>query len=155
MQELFEAVKAWPVIVQGALGSALFSLVLILAERIRKLATAQYSKHSKSNRLSYLINEQARLEAILADTREDQVVVLTFIFYRASRPALKAAMWLLFGLTMDTMFSPAGLIGYTVSLFYLMRSYALVAPITDEEPAEKLKAVNEEIEKLEGKVPVK
>lgn len=154
MQELIDAIKAWPIIIQGALGSALFWLVLLVAEQARRVAAAEYSKRSRSNRMTWLVNEQIRLRAVLAETSEAQTVALAFVFYRASRPALKAGMWLIYGLMMDSIFSPAGLIGYLVSLFYLIRAYALVGPIdTNGDLKARLKNVDEELESLEARAP--
>lgn len=60
-------------------------------------------------------------------------------------------MWLIYGLMMDSIFNPAGIIGYLVCLFYLLRAYALVGPVDLNGDLDgRLKAINEEVASLEA-----
>jgi hypothetical protein len=148
MNELIDAIKAWPVIVQGALGSALFWLVLVLGQRIRAAIAVKHSHYSKTARLSWLVSEQIKYSAFTATTMESQSHHITFLLYRASRPALKSLMWLIYGLVMDSIAHPAGVIGYMVSLVFLFRAFEIIGPVVNDNPQETLKSINEEIEKL-------
>lgn len=150
MNELIEAIKAWPIIIQGALGSALFWLVLLFAQLARTHISAKYSLHSRDSRMSWLINEQIKLEAYCAESGIPQIETLVWLFYRASRPFLKSLMWLVYGLVMDAIVSPAGVIAYIVCISYLFKAFQVIRPIEDKiDPAEKLKKINDEIDKLE------
>lgn len=149
MNELIDAIKAWPVIVQGALGSALFWLILVAGQRIRSAIAIRHSHYSKAARLSWLINEQTKLEARNAETLEEQSSNVIFLLYRASRPFVKSLMWLIYGLIMNSIAEPAGLIGYTVSLFFLFKAFEIVGPFeSSDDPKGELHAINEEIQQL-------
>jgi hypothetical protein len=150
MNELIEAIKAWPIIIQGALGSALFWLVLVLAQWARTHISAKYSLHSRDSRLTWLVNEQTKIEACTAASGIPQIETLAWLFYRACRPFLKALMWLVYGLIMDSIVSPGGVIAYIVCISYLLKAFQIVGPIEDQtDLPEKLKKINDEIDKLQ------
>ena len=149
MNELIEAIKAWPVIIQGALGSALFWLVLVLIQWAQARISTSYSHRSKATRLAWLVNEQTKYEAFTAEPGLSQIESLCFLFYRAARPLLKALIWLVYGLTMDAIINPAGLIAYMVCLYYLFRAFEVFAPIdTKVDAHERLQQITDEISKL-------
>jgi hypothetical protein len=148
MNELNEATKAWPIIIHGALSSALFWLVLVIFQWARSRISDSFSHHSKATRLSWLINEKAKYEAITSDSGLPQIESLLFLFYRASRPLLKSLMWLVYGLTMDAIISPVGVFAYMVCIYYLFKAFEIVAPLEDKiDPHKRLKEITDEISK--------
>lgn len=150
MNELIEAIKAWPVIVQGALGSALFWLVLVVAQRARTRISKSYSHHSKSARITWLINQQTKYETYSSQGGIPTIEGLNLIFYRAARPFLKSLMWLVYGLIMDALESPAGVIAYLICLSYLFKAFEIVGPIDEQvDPQAKLKEIQDELAALE------
>lgn len=64
MDQLITAIKEWPVILQGALGSALFSLFLWLAAWARKHISLSYSRHSVDSRKTWLINQIVKYQLL-------------------------------------------------------------------------------------------
>lgn len=151
MQELIDAVKAWPVIVQGALGSALFWLVLLIGQSLTTRITRNYSNHSKQARLSWLISEQAKCLAKASASHVEFAAFGTILIYRSSRHLLKAFMWLAMGLVFQSLFLPAGTIGFLGCLYYLFKAAEIVAPLDEEKHSvAELAKIAEEIKKLEN-----
>jgi hypothetical protein len=149
MQELIAAVKAWPIIIQGALGSALFWLVLLLGQKGVQALARKYSHMSKKARISWLISEKARCLASMSEDHDSFATYATVMLYRASRHLLRALMWLVLGLTATTMFSWLGIVGYVGCLYYLFKSYEIVAPADiSRDSAERLTQVEIELDKL-------
>lgn len=150
MHELVEAVKAWPVIVQGALGSALFWLVLLFGQRAAHATARRYSHISKNARMSWLINEQTKCLASIAKPPEAFATFAIILLYRSSRHVLKALMWLVLGLLASTLSSWLGCIGFVGCLYYLFKAYEVVAPLDSEAHNEaRLVELNAEYKKLD------
>ena len=63
MTESINLVKAWPVIIQGALGSALFWILLVVAQRAFNFTSEYFSKRSKEqSRLNKVQEDLAKLQ---------------------------------------------------------------------------------------------
>lgn len=151
MTELIEAIKAWPVIIQGALGSALFSLVILISQWVWKRCASSYSHHSKSARISWLISQCIRYEACLAEPGVPTIEAMVWILYRASRSFIKALLWLVYGLIMNSLLPLAGVIGYAVCIWYLFRTFQIVGPIDNQGNAEdRLQVLQKELVTLKG-----
>ena len=150
MHDLIEAIKAWPVIIQGALGSALFWLVLAGGQKLFLFVSKQFSHVSKQARRSWLISARMKYQGAVADTEIGQIAGATMLVYRASRHTLRALMWLTLGLMFESFLSPIGIIGYGGCLYYLFRAYGVVSPIdSDEDLTAALEKVNAEYAELE------
>ena len=150
MQELIDAIKAWPVIVQGALGSALFWIFLLVGQKLAMYAAGKYSHISKKARISWLTNEQAKCCASLTQSSEEFATYATIILYRTSRHLIKAAMWLVLGLISQSILSELGIVGFVGSLYYLFKAYEVVAPMNDDKyNQERLDQISAERKRLE------
>jgi hypothetical protein len=149
MQELIDAVKDWPVIVQGTLGSALFWLILVCSQFINSRIAEIYSKHSRAARLSWLISAQAKYASEENDI--ETIMSMTTLVYRSSRYLYKALLWLVLGLIFESFLLPADIIGFCGCLYYLLKAYEVVSPIEAHENTEEiLKKINEEIKAIES-----
>ena len=149
MQELIDAVRAWPVIIQGALGSALFWLVLLIGQALTGRIAKGYSSHSKQARLSWLISEHAKCMANEATSDTEFSAFALILLYRSTRHLLKALMWLSMGLVFQSLFLPAGTVGFLGCLYYLFKAAEIVAPLDDEKhSAEQLAKISKEIMEL-------
>jgi hypothetical protein len=51
MEQVVEIILAWPAIVQGALGSGLFWLILLLGQKSSSVSTSKYLRFSNKQRL--------------------------------------------------------------------------------------------------------
>lgn len=150
MQELINAVKEWPIIIQGALGSALFWLILLCGQFITSKITSTYSYHSKRARLSQLISARNKYLADITTSDTVHISCVVVLLYRTSRHLFRSLMWLVMGLIFQSFFMPAGIIGFCGSLYYLFKAYEIVSPIEYEEDSEAtMKKIDEEISELE------
>jgi hypothetical protein len=95
MQELIDAIKAWPIIIQGALGSALFWLVLVVGQKITNALSIRFSTQSKSRRRARLVNQGLRLRALIAGDGPDRAQTTYFfsaLLYRASQAVTRRSI---------------------------------------------------------------
>ena len=149
MYELIEAIRAWPVIVQGALGSALFWVILVCAQYSTTRLSKTYSRHSKRARIGWLTARKAK---VLAHTRGDAAdfsVYATILLYRASRDLFKGLMWLAMALVFQSMFAPAGIVGFLGCLYYLLKGSEVVGVVEGiENPEQELEKILEELREL-------
>jgi hypothetical protein len=150
MQELIDAVKAWPIIIQGALGSALFWLILLCGQYVTSKISSAYSHHSKRARLSQLISARNKYLGDITTSDTELMACVVVILYRSSRHLFRSLMWLVMGLVFQSFFMPAGIIGFCGSLYYLFKAYEIVSPVEYGEDSEAtLKKIDEEIAELE------
>ncbi|MNZ96979.1 hypothetical protein D3C78_1161990 [compost metagenome] len=150
MHELLEAVKAWPVIVQGALGSALFWLILLAAQKITAIVSEAYSRHSTTARRSWLITTELKYSGAISGDVEEQARNATMLIYRSLRFLYKGIMWLTLGIAVELTLEISGIIGYAGCIYYILQAYSVVAPIDpDEDWHKRLDNIRKELSELE------
>jgi len=147
MQEIINIIKEWPVIVQGALGSGLFWLTLLIGQKIIEFLSYRYSKHSTKTRKTWLINRTAVIGLRLSYSVEEQGVYTSILLYRASRFLFHALMWLALGLTVQVIFVPLSIIGFLGCLYYLIKGISVVGASSksEKELEKELKSIHEEL----------
>ena len=150
MQETINIIKEWPTIIQGALGSALFWLILIFSEKLFVFLSKKYSIHSKKSRKTWIINRMAAIGLSTAKTNESQIYFIIGLGYRSSRFLFKALMWLTLGLIFQTILQPLSIIGFIGCLYYLIKGYNVVKGTeeNEEELLEELKSLKSELHTL-------
>jgi hypothetical protein len=151
MQELLLAMQAWPTIVQGALGSALFALIVTLGQYLNKYIIAKYSHHSKISRATWLRNRIIQSRAKLSTSYSEDGAYAALLIYRASRPLFKSLIWLSLGLMSQVLSMPISAVGFAGSIYYLFQGYNIVAPLKDND-VKKLQAQLKEAEIELGKI---
>lgn len=145
MQELIEAVKAWPVIVQGALGSGLFWLVLLVGQKATAAASEAYSRHSKASRIGWLVTASIRYQAAI----DNDPSYAAMLIYRSARHLYKGIMWLALGFSIQSILDIGGIIGFAGCIYYLLTAYEVVAPMDPGEDREKkLEQIRKELSDL-------
>ena len=154
MLDLLAAIKDWPVIVQGALGSALFALTFKVAQRALSWILSISSTASGKRRLSYLLTIKLRLEAVSTKDHISRTFYTTMLWHRASRDVIRGLIWLTLGLVTSSFVSVFGIIGYLGCLYYLFFALEVVKPVALEgkDAQEHLKEVNDAIEILKRKL---
>lgn len=152
MKELIEAMKAWPIIVQGALGSALFWVILVFAQKSFDFCSKLYSTHSASSRKSFLISKFVKLNAFITGNQFD----ISAVMYRSLRFLYKSLMWLALGFIFENLFSIGGVIGFVGCFYYLSKAYQLVSPLDEDinKSLEERDKVKEELKTM-GVVDIK
>lgn len=144
------AVSDWPVVLQGALGSALFATLLFGGQRATAALSGWMRSRSKLSRQEYLFELLLRLEAVSSTESVDTAKYAAVLVYRAMRHLMKALIWLTLGLAMGSVISVLGIVGFAGCLFYLFKSLNVLAP-TELTPdvAQKVAEARAELEQLE------
>ncbi|WP_273984237.1 hypothetical protein [Vibrio parahaemolyticus] len=152
MENLINMIKDWPVIVQGALGSGLFWLILLVGNKLQSAFSQKYSTYSVKSRMNWLRSEQCKHRAAFSRDATEQTLWTTALIYRASRDVIRAIMWLSMGLIFQSFFMPMGVVGFIGALHYLFKAYDVVSPFDKGKlTTEDLDKINEELKVLKQK----
>jgi len=150
MEEFIEAIKAWPVIVQGALGSAAFWLLLNLGQWLTERTSKSTSSFLHKTKKSALINERMRLGALKAQGR-DKALFASFLVYRMSRPLIIALIWLVLGQIFNSVIGVFSIIGYLGAIYYLFVALGIVKAVNyDGDIDARIKDIKDELNKIEN-----
>lgn len=149
MTELWEAIKAWPTIIQGAAGSALFALVLFIGQRASTWTAQRIASVSINRRRSSLVSRIARIRAGQATENSDRSYYAAILWLRASRNVIKGLIWLALGLCFGSFAGAFGVVGYLGCIFYLFGALDVVKSIKKEECSDQqLALLEQELESL-------
>lgn len=149
LDRLVAAVTDLPVILQGALGSALFALALFGGQRISVLVGSQFAKSSRKRRKVYLIEQQIKYNVVKSKEYAARGAFVSLLVYRASRSLFKALIWLTLGIAFGTMKEVLGLVGYCGCLYYLFAGLNTVTgPESVPDADAKLQEIKTELETL-------
>jgi hypothetical protein len=146
--EIIEVIKDWPVIVQGALGSFAFWLLLRVASSSFNWLTELYEQLSKRSEAASLRDE---VIVILANTSEQDQAghYASLILYRAARHIIDAFLWVTAGLALSNFAGDLSIIGFIGGGYYLLRAKQVVGPYDyDGDKDERLSEIRCRIEEL-------
>lgn len=150
MERFLTAVKDWPVIVQGALGSALFALTLYLGQKLFHYASEHFVALSSNRRKKQLRHKIVRLNVYLAKDYAERSYYTSLTWIRASRELARALLWLALGLITGSIFGVLSIVGYLGCIYYLFATLNVVGPMTvGNDAEEELRKLYEELKKLE------
>ena len=113
---IIQEILSWPAIIQGALGSALFSLIIIIGGYITKLSLSRIKKHK---------NDMLSIDEILKDAIQTQdITYMKFYFlgtiYASLHYIIKAFLFLVIGFFLNDFIPVFGFIGYLGGFIYLL-----------------------------------
>jgi hypothetical protein len=146
MEKLLIAIQDWPVLIQGALGSALFAFVLFAGQKLTANLSDRYVNHSKQSRETRLRNQIIRLSALLAKDNSERAFLSSVLWLRASRDVIKAFIWLALGLSSASFLPALGTVGYIGCIYYLFSALDVVKGISYDGN------VGEQIAKLQAEI---
>ncbi|MHB1059840.1 MAG: hypothetical protein ACYC0F_18350 [Rhodanobacter sp.] len=149
LQKWIEALTDLPVIVQSALGSALFALLLLLGQFTFRILSAKYSHSNKRRRRRFLRNEIAKIQVIHAKEHATKSAYLSLLIYRASRSFAKAFIWLTLGLLFGSIGQGFGVAGYLGAIYYFFSALSpLRAPSKTGDKSARLLELRAELKAL-------
>ena len=149
MNELIQKILEWPIILQGALGSGLFWLILVAGQKFTAFITVKVSKSSRKRRLRALREEGLKCRITLPDN-DERATMVALLVYRALRHISFGLIWLALGLAFQAFIPTFGLIGYLGALFYLFNAARVFKPIgQDSDKKKRISEIDAEIEQLE------
>lgn len=153
MSELIDEVMRWPIIFQGALGSGLFWIVLLIGQKAVDKVSSTYSHKSIAARKSWLVSEQFRHALGCSNLSHDEKAhFFSVLIYRSARHLYRSLMWFVLGFIANSFLNPLGVVGFVGSLFYLFKAYEIVSPNMNgpEESEKRLFEITEELKDLES-----
>ena len=161
METFVEAVTKWPVIVQGALGSALFWVFFQVVQKSSESLFKFSSSKNRNIKISYLITKFIKYNSLRGKSYSDDSVFMTILLFRAFSKLIMGLIWLMMGLLLGSIFETFklifGIIGYVGCIFYLFSVLQIIKPIRprptpDEAETEiqKLKDESKKYKELEG-----
>ncbi len=149
LESLVKAITDWPVLVQGAIGSALFWLVLLLGQKGVSAATSKFSSKSKARRKSFLMEQRLKYAYKLTTDNDTRAAIFSGLLYRASRNALRGCIWLTFGSLASAFIPVFGAVGFVGALFYFFEALNTVTAVPEADSAkDKVKELTEELKAL-------
>ncbi|MDT7518141.1 hypothetical protein RAE19_05235 [Rhodoferax sp. TBRC 17660] len=116
--DIIKTITDWPVIVQGALGSALFWVILETGQRLLKQATSRFSSDQMA----------ANYFALAAHEAEGKFgeKARFMCLYAALHYCSKAAIVIVLSLVLGQVFGIFATVGYLLAVFFLFRALAFV-----------------------------
>lgn len=133
MDKLIAAIQDWPVLIQGAVGSAIFWLVLVIGQRIASGISAEIRRRSRKTERAYLQNQIIRLNALKSGSNATSgAYYASVLWYRASRDLIRGLIWLTLGLMFGTLSSVFAIVGFLGCLAFLFAAHEVVKPISDD-----------------------
>lgn len=152
MDEVIKTITEWPVIVQGALGSALFTFLFYIGQKSFTLINNFLSNFSKSIKKVSLLRLHRKYTGLKAHKENDLVKsnsVQIGLIYRAMRKIISGIIWIIFGLILNPFIYGFELIGYLGGLYFMFSALSSVQAInTNVNVNQKLKEIEEELQIL-------
>lgn len=150
MDKLIASIQEWPVIVQGALGSALFALVLFVGQKIAAYFIDSMHAQSRQARIRQLREQLIRFKALKAKDNAERAYYASLIWLRASRHVVKALIWLALGLAFNSLLGVLGVVGFLGAIYYLFIALSIVKGISyDGDVTAKIEEIRTEMRALE------
>ena len=114
--EIVKQILSWPTIVQGALGSGLFWLIIVVGEYVTKLFKNKFGEHKK---------DMNHRDSIINDVLENKDIVgmklyLISAIYASMHYIIKAFIFVLIGNYLNDFIPIFGFIGYLGGFIYLL-----------------------------------
>ncbi|MBU1233296.1 MAG: hypothetical protein KKD01_01260 [Proteobacteria bacterium] len=154
MEKLIQQILEWPIIVQGALGSGLFWLLLRLGQKVFSIATEFASKFSKAIKKGKLKTLLLKYRGILAASNGQTELSTTHqvaLIYISLRYFIKGLIWICFGIVFQGLIGTLGVVGFIGGLYYLFQALSRVQYIDPEKATEeKVNDFQRQLDSLEN-----
>ena len=150
MKFIDEIIK-WPIIVQGALGSGLFWLLLEIGQRLITIISKAIGSISRDKNIAMWFSLNARV----SDKFETQIRSRQIAIYGAVHYLIKAFIFIVFGLVTSNIIAVFSIVGYVGALYFLFRALSYAPHTSKFGSKENSKKMLEELnQKLGIKKPV-
>ncbi len=151
MEEIILKVTEWPVIIQGALGSGLFWLLLILGTKTTNFISNKIGSFTENASIENKRAEVLRYKAIESDDPALASLGVIGLIYGAFHYIVKALIMIVFGLIFQPIIYIFGIVAYIVALYFLFRAYHIVKDMDDTKSQESITQLEKEIENFDSK----
>lgn len=151
MDRIISGILEWPVIVQGALGSGLFWIILYCGQKLVTLVSEKFSKISRQSKISALREDTIKYQITLPEN-SDRSAQIAILLYLALRRITKGLIWMTLGFSFQSVIPVFGLVGYLGALYYLFIALRTFRPIdAGVDKGKRIEELKSEIAELEGR----
>jgi hypothetical protein len=155
VNEVINTILAWPLIIQGALGSGLFWLVLLLGQKLTSIFSQVISQRSVSNEIEYLKTQRDKyigLKAHYDKNIQAANYIATGFIYKSLRSLFMGLIWLALGLSFGSIIPVLGVVGFFGCFYYMLKGLAVVQKVDKStSPKDKIKEIDQRLQELEPK----
>jgi hypothetical protein len=123
---LSEWIQSWPVIVQGAIGSALFAFILFIGQVITRFAMTRLRSEKETAEFFALMAWSHKRPYIELSTRSFFSCIYAALHFFLKAMIVLVAAWILAPLSYII-----SIVGYLISVYYLFRALARVPHLSD------------------------
>lgn len=152
MEKLVLIVSDWPLIVQGALGSGLFWLILLVGQKVSSKIADSFSSYSSKAKEEQLNIQWQKYSGLKAHCDGDKQLSTNFqvgLLYQASRPFFTGLIWFSLGLIFNSIIPILGIVGYLGFIYYLFKSLGCVQRIdTTSDPSKKIAEISGQLKEI-------
>ncbi|MFT5266222.1 MAG: hypothetical protein ACI8YQ_004986 [Polaribacter sp.] len=153
VNELVNTILEWPLIIQGALGSGLFWLVLLLGQKLSSLSNRVIAQRSTDNEIIYLRNLRDKYIGLKAHQNKNTQVanyIATGFIYKSLRSLFKGLIWLALGLSFGLLIPVLGVVGFVGCLYHMFKGLTVVQEIDKGiSPSDKISEIDQRLNELE------
>lgn len=149
MNEVVQEILKWPVIVQGALGSGVFWVILFLGQKIVLFLSGRLSRYSTKKRIGSLRIESLKYKITL-NNQPHRASFIGILLYKAVGRTTLGLVWLTLGLAFQSIIPVFGLIGFVGALYHFFNAWQIFRPLDTEVDREgRINEIAQEISELE------
>jgi hypothetical protein len=128
---IVKTILQWPVIVQGALGSALFWLILVLGQTAIGLISRRATKFSTDWRKKSLTREYIARRLFWDDDRDVNILGFNLCIYHGLQFGFRGLVFVTLGFISGQVIPVFGIVGYLGALYFFLRAAWWVASFED------------------------
>jgi hypothetical protein len=136
MNNLIKEILEWPIILQGALGSFLFWMLLSGGQKLTSFLVEKFSKYSKTKKLRILQEELLKLKIATGDSI-NRPSYLAALIYRALRHVVLGLIWLTLGFASEAVIPTFEIVGFLGALFYFFNALSVFRTVSASDDSEK------------------
>jgi len=151
MEQIISTVTAWPIILQGALGSGLFAIASYVFQKLYSYTSRHITIINKEHRRSRLRNDLGRCIVLTTYKEEPEKAgfLMVSLVYTAIEDISKALLMLVFGAIVSSFIPIFEYVGYVMAVYYLIQALDSVRSWDNEkEPATEIERIEKELNDL-------
>ena len=122
IEVIIKTITEWPVIIQGALGSALFAFISYIGNKMIKHLYFIWNKYSKENAEILDSHKQGLIEAHLERDFVELNNVMTVMIFCSLHYLMKATLFVSLGYMAESFIPIFGVVGYFIGFTFLFKA---------------------------------
>jgi len=153
LDQIVVILKDWPVLLQGAIGSGIFWLVLYLGPKIVEYFSLKISERSLKSRQQKLKYENIKYSMMIEEDIPTMGAYVGTLSHIAIRYIVKGLICLSLGLVTMSVIKVFGVVGFLGALYYFFKAADAVSPVDKSLDAEeRQEEITSELSYIEQKL---